>query len=131
MTNKDKSAELKFAPQGSGKTTTATYNTVKEAIVNHIQKNYKNGQDVAKSIKQMRKLDLSAVEPTLSISTNNEAAAKELEQAGYNIKYQEELRHHMDRSGALDEGLSKAYALIFNNYCTKAIQSRIEEHPDF
>ena len=27
--------------------------------------------------------------------------------------------------------MSKAYALIFNNYCTKPMQARIEEHPEF
>ncbi|MGC8553782.1 MAG: hypothetical protein ACP5O7_13115, partial [Phycisphaerae bacterium] len=31
----------------------------------------------------------------------------------------------------LCQGLTKAYALIFGNYCTKAMQSRVEAHPDF
>ena len=37
----------------------------------------------------------------------------------------------MERKEQLKEGLSKAYALIFNNYCTRAMQARIEEHPEF
>ena len=37
----------------------------------------------------------------------------------------------MDCQDALEEGMSKAYAVIFNNYCTRAMQNRIEEHPDF
>ena len=32
---------------------------------------------------------------------------------------------------ALQENISKAYALIFTNYCTRPMQSRIKEHPDF
>ena len=31
----------------------------------------------------------------------------------------------------LEKGLHKAYALIFTNYCTKAMQNRIEQHPDY
>ena len=41
----------------------ASYNIVKEAIINYVQKNYKNGQDVAKSLKIMRKVDLAVSEP--------------------------------------------------------------------
>ena len=48
--NKDKATEIKFATQGP-RTNMASYNTVKEAVINYVQKNYKNGQDVAKSLK--------------------------------------------------------------------------------
>ena len=36
-----------------------------------------------------------------------------------------------EREDTLNENLLKAYALIFSNYCSKTIQNRIEEHPDF
>jgi len=54
-----------------------------------------------------------------------------LEQAGFDIKYQEELRRFYDRRDNLRQGLTKAYASIFSNYCNKTMQSRIKEHPDF
>ena len=41
--SKNKENELKSAPQGNNKGTTSTYNTVKDAIINNIQKNYNNG----------------------------------------------------------------------------------------
>jgi hypothetical protein len=47
------------------------------------------------------------------------------------VKYQEELRRHLDGKDALTRGVSRAYALIFSNYCTRTMQSRVEEHPDF
>ena len=37
----------------------------------------------------------------------------------------------MDCQDTLEEGMSKAYAVIFNNYCTRAMQNRIEEHLNF
>ena len=87
---KDKATEIKFATQGP-RTNMASYNTVKEAVINYVQKNYKNGQDVAKSLKQMEKVDLKAAEPELETSIENDATKRTLEQAGFNIKYQEEL----------------------------------------
>ena len=37
----------------------------------------------------------------------------------------------MERKDILEKGLKKAFAYIFSNFCTKAMQQRIEEHPDF
>ena len=37
----------------------------------------------------------------------------------------------MNQKDTLNEGLNKVYALIFKNYCTKGMQAKIEEHPDF
>jgi hypothetical protein len=124
--------ELKFSPhQYQGKTQAATYATTKDAIIQHVQKSYKGGQDVSKSLEDMIVVDLANVEPTRSISSETDPAVKVVDQAGLDIKYQEELRRHLDRKDALREGLNKAYALIFANYCTKTMQSRIEEHPDY
>ena len=75
---------------------TVSYSSVREAIINYMQKTFKNGQDMAKSIKQMKKIDLTTIEPELSISNVTNEDARTLEQASYNIKYQKELRRHMD-----------------------------------
>ncbi|MGC9191045.1 MAG: hypothetical protein ACP5FR_04015, partial [Candidatus Micrarchaeia archaeon] len=40
-------------------------------------------------------------------------------------------RRYLEREDNLRQGLTKAYALIFGNYCTKAMQSQVEAHPDF
>jgi hypothetical protein len=53
------------------------------------------------------------------------------DQSGLDIQYSQALRRHLERVDALREGLDKAYALIFSNYCTKTMQSRIEQHPDY
>jgi hypothetical protein len=57
--------ELKFSPhQYQGKTPLATYATMKDAIIQHIQKSYKGGQDVSKSLEDMIVADLANAEPT-------------------------------------------------------------------
>ena len=128
---KSKEKEMKFSPQSHGKGSTATYATVKDVLIQSIQKSYKGGHDVAKSLKDMQVIDLTTEEPLRAIATDADAATKQMLQAGMDIKYQEELRRFLDRKDALKEGLTKAYALIFTNYCTRAMQSRIEEHPEF
>jgi hypothetical protein len=131
-TTKSQERELKFSPhQYQGRNNNTTYATTRDAIIQHIQKTYKAGQDVAKSLEDMRALDLTTVEPTRTISAETDPAMKVVDQAGLDIKYQEELRRHLDRKDALREGLNKAYALIYTNYCTKMMQARIEEHPDY
>src|SRR5210317_1292040 len=37
----------------------------------------------------------------------------------------------MERKDTLRTGMNKAYALIYDNYCTRAMQACIEEHPEF
>src|SRR5210317_1131036 len=129
--NSTTNQELKFTPQGYGKGPQASYSTVKDAVIKNIQKNFKNGQDVAKSIKQGKIIDLSGDLPTMTISTKPEDKGGATEQAGFNILYQEELQVYMERKDTLRTGMNKAYTLIYNNYCTRAMQARIEEHPDF
>jgi hypothetical protein len=123
--------ELKFAPHTQGKIQYATYATVKEAVVQYIQKTFKGGHDVAKSLKDGKVVDLTLHEPDPELSMENDATKAAIEQAGMDIKYQEQLRRHLDRVDNLNQGLTKAYALIFSTYCVKTMQSRIEEHPDF
>ena len=128
---KNKFKELKFAPHHHTRGQPATYATVKEAIVGHIQKSYDKGLDVASSIEVMEKMDLTTFKPTRVLSTKTDPAEKSIEQDGLDIEYKESLSRYLDRVTALDQGLGKAYALIFDEYCTKSMQSRIEEHPDF
>ncbi len=113
---KSQERELKFSPhQYQSRNTVTTYATTRDAIIQHIQKTYKAGQDVAKSLEDMQAVDLTAVEPIRIISGETDAAVKVVDQAGLDIKYQEELRRHLDRKDALREGLNKDYALIYTN----------------
>jgi hypothetical protein len=45
--------------------------------------------------------------------------------------YDNKVRRYLDKKDTLQEGLNEAYALIFTTYCTKQMQARIEEHPDY
>jgi hypothetical protein len=123
--------EYKFAPHTHGNTTYATYSTVKDVIITYMKKHYKTGLDIAKSIKEGDIIDMTIKHPTHEISTETEDADREMEQKGFDIKYQEELGGYMDKLETFEQELAQVYALIFGSYCTKTMQQRIEEHPDF
>ena len=122
---------MKFTPQSHGKTNTATYATVKEALIQSIQRSYKGGEDVVKSLKDLQLVDLDQEKPVRKRATSTDADDNAFQQKGYDMEYQEELRGHRNRKDYLKQGMNKAYALIFTSYCSKTMQSRIEEHPEF
>jgi hypothetical protein len=129
---KPQERELKFSPVNNiqGKGTVAPYATTKDAVIQHIRKNYKAGIDVGKSIEDGVKLDLLSMKPVRQLSTA-EDDDKTIEQAGLDIEYQADYEEYRARTRELDQGLDKAYALIFSTYCSKIMQGRIEAHPDY
>ena len=129
--NANDKKEIKFAPQGQGKGQTATYATVKDAIIHYIQKTYKNGEDVVKSLKNGKLIDMKIEEPKREILQESDETSRQIEQDGLNIRYQEELQRHLDRKDELKRGINRACALFFKDYCIKAMQNRVEEHPEF
>ena len=103
---------------------------MKDHIISYVQRTYRHGQDIAISLRELKKRDLTSEKPTRKISSKTDDN-KKLEQDGFDMRYQAEIKQFLDRQSGLVENLIKAYALIFGTYCSKAIQSRVEEHPDF
>ena len=122
---------MKFYPHGSGrKGQSVTYATVKDNIVSFIQRSYRYGKDIAVSLRDLQKKDLSTERPTRMIS-NKTGDDKKLEQDGFDMIYQAEIKQFLERERALEDSLDTAYALIFGTYCSRAIQSWVEEHPNY
>jgi hypothetical protein len=123
---------MKFFPHGSGnRGQTVTYATVKDHIVSFVQRSYKYGKDTAVSLRDLEKYDLDKECPVRKLTTAATTDLKRIEQDGFDMIYQAEIKQHLERVTYLKDNLDKAYALIFGTYCSKAIQSQIEEHPDF
>ncbi len=115
---------MKFFPHGIGRDRQAvSYDTVKDHIVQYVQKTYRNGQDAAVSIRNLVIMDLSSHVPNRGIATAADATANLHQQAGIDILYQAELKRYLDRKDMLEQNLAKAYALIFSTYCNKTMQN--------
>ena len=122
--------EYKFHPQSPGKHNYATYASVKEKVVQYVQKNFESGIDMAKSLKNMEYVDIEKDKPVRDLAKSDDKALKEQIQKGLDIEYAELYRRFNDRKEDLKNNKPKCYATIMANYCTQTMRSRIEEHPD-
>ena len=120
---------MRFSPQVQGNRNFAPYDTVKEAVVTHIQKTFKGGHDVSKSLKDMALVDY-ATAPTRRISTLADPACIQ-EQKGFDMDYNSASKRFYDKKELLEDNMFKAYSLIKDNYCTKTMQQRLEEMPNY
>ena len=66
---KSKEKEMKFATQDQiSKGNYGTYSSVRDIIIQEVQKKYRHGSDIAKSIRDGKLIDLSSEEPTRKLS---------------------------------------------------------------
>jgi hypothetical protein len=124
---------MKFIPHGIGKEVrqTATYQTVKDYIIQLVQKSFRNGKDVADSIQKMEMIDMTTKIPVRKISGASKADDKATEQEGYDILYNAEIDMYTKRKHELEDNMNKTYSLIYLQHCNKTRQDRIHAHPDF
>ncbi len=87
-----------------------------------VQKTYKNGADIAKSLEAEAKKDLTSQGPTRQVSSETDEGARKIEQEGFDILYHVEVEQHHKHLMQLKENVTKSYALIYSNYCSRTIQ---------
>ena len=102
----------------------------KTTLFHSSKRTYRYDKDIPVSLRDLQKKDLSAERPTRMIS-NETGDGRKLEQDGIDMIRQAEIKQFLERERALEDNLDKAYALIFGTYCSKAVQSWVEEHPDY
>ena len=130
-TTKSKAEEMLFTPYYAGKQQRATCDTVKDYIVQQIQKTYKYGNDIAVAIDEDKdfadKTELGNHEQ-ITITPLPSDSAKVTE--ALLIQYKEELREVNKCWRTYVDNKFKAYAYIFRQ-CNKAMQTRLENDTDF
>jgi hypothetical protein len=86
-TGSSKAPEMKFIPHGIGKEVwqTATYQTVKDYIIQLVQQSLRNGKDVADSIRKMERINMTTKIPVRRLSRASDADDRTTEQEGYDI----------------------------------------------
>jgi hypothetical protein len=112
-----KQLDIKLFPHGIRRETqTVTYDAVKDHIVQYIEKTYEHGQDIAVSLRDLTKKDLTSLVPTRGHYTVTDPIMSSNEQSGMDIMYQAELGRYLERKDTLEQNLTKSYALIFSTY---------------
>jgi hypothetical protein len=118
---------MKFVPHGIGKERqSVTYQTVKDYIIQLVQKSYRNGKDVADSLRKMEKIDMSKNMPARKISQET-GVDKTTEQEGFDMLYKAEIDIYTKRNHEFEDYMNKTYSLIFLQHCNKTIMG----HPEF
>ena len=98
----------------------------------YVQKSYiKAGVDVAKSLKKMEWLDLDAEEPVMETTKKEMNKGGAEEQEIMKLKWQEQYARHLDRVKEYKLAMCRAFAMIRSQHCSKTMQTRVEEHPDY
>jgi hypothetical protein len=132
-TASSKAPETKFIPHRIGKEVrqTATYQNVKDYIIQLVQKSFRNGKDVADSIRKMERINMTTKITVRRLSRVSDTDDRATEQEGYDILYKAEIDMYTKRKQELEDNMNKTYSLIYLQHCNKTVQDRIHAHPDF
>ena len=101
---------MEFDLHKPGKPQTVPYDTVLEALLLKIQTEFDGGYDVARSLKNLARVDLNPERPQRLVSVLADPANRAIEQDGLNIDYAEAIKLHHLRVEALRKGLHSAYS---------------------
>jgi hypothetical protein len=95
-------------------------------ILQHIERTFKGGRDIGKSLDDLEAIDLELFRPVRSFSLLSDEAERLLvDQAGLDMDYNGDRKLWKEHEKDLTEGLLKAYKTS-----TKSMQTRIEQHPN-
>jgi hypothetical protein len=87
-TGSSKPLEMKPIPHRIGKERqTVTYQTVKDYIIHLVQKSFRNGKDVADSLRKIEMINMTKNMPRRKILQETNANTKAAEQEGSDISY--------------------------------------------
>jgi hypothetical protein len=75
---------------------------VKEYIIQLVQKSFRNGKDVADSLRKMQKIDMTKNMPRRKISRAT-GTDKDLEQEGFNMLYKAEIDIYTKRKHEFED----------------------------
>ena len=121
-----------FEPHGLGsKAQHRTYASVKEHIVLKVQKIYEHGSGIAETLREGEIKDLDKEMPEGKVSMNTDATEKAAEQKLFGAILEKEAEEFVKRKVKLKTNMKKAYALIFQEHCSRTMQIRVKELSDF
>ena len=106
------------------------FETTTEFIINHVKGEFKYGNDIAESLRELKYVDTKLWYPTLKLSTATDPAIILVERKQYELIFKAKLDATVKREEIYENNKTKAYSLIWER-CTRAIQSKIEQRTDF
>ena len=109
--------------------TSESYGKIKESIVLKIQKTFTSSRLIVQSI-STNKAQVFSV-PELKASLKVDAAEKALENRMLEMKWKVDYEIYLREEDNFKDNWVKAYALIWDSYCSREMQVAVREMPDF
>ena len=105
--------DMKFYPHTQGRQQSYSYETIRDHIVQQVQKTFKYGQDIVQSIRDESYIDFDLKKPTRAVSIAAKDDDKKIEQEGFNMDYQMEMKRWYERAELYEQNKTKAYSTIY------------------
>ena len=101
-----------------------------EHWINHIQKTFSHGNDIATALETLEDTNLDIDKPRLKLSKDPDRDSRSAEDEMIITEYKHEIGLFIKRKQEYKENLTKAYALLWSQ-CAKGMQIKIEARTDY
>ena len=127
-----KVAVMEFTPHTAGKHQSVTCDTVKEHMLQELQKELRRGHDSVTRLRAGVNPGVSMIKPERKIEEKGSQTSEEqkMKQEGHDTEWQTERKEFGARKNTHDENAFEACAMTFG-HCNETMQSRIEETNEF
>ena len=102
-----------------------------EAFCNWCQSELPRGGDIAKGLRDGKRIDLDSTKPTMKVSTATNTADKDRENEEFKIDYRIQQTAWRKHEEELKESEERAYARFFEMWTDSLMKSRLKADPDF
>ena len=128
---KDDKKIKKFSPQARGRTPKYSFEEVKKELVKALEATtLDKADDIIDSVRDMSLIDLQAIRPVLSLSTNPDDLTRENENESIKDTHKYDMRKWEARVDALANNKRKLHAKILK-FCNEAMEEKLERESDF
>ena len=129
-TTNSRSKEYKFYLHDSQNRKNAeSFGKIKEAIINKIQRTFDHPLEIVQCLRENKKPTFTAPEPGEVEGVTPEERA--LSTKKVELIFHEKFKWHMRKQDEFDVNFSKAFAMIWEGYCTAELRREIKEMPDW
>ena len=124
--------EMKFhMHDAQARKTSESYEKIRKAIILKIHESFEDSANVVESLRKKQKIAVAKPDWKNYISQEANPADRAEEQKHLDAEREADLKEYKEEVKLFKNNWSKAYAMIWKNYCSKEVQVAVEEIADF
>lgn len=106
------------------------FDLVSQYIINHIRKEYTNGDDIGDALEDRKDVDLNGFKPRLELSQNQDDIERDKEDQENEKIFEAQVRVFVQRKAVYETNKRKAFALIYEQ-CHKTLQAKLKARTNY